>query len=496
MPTEVINTKNAAATTKKTLKKKVTEKTVEEPVKKVATKKATKEVVKTEKVKAEKPVKAKATKTEKVKAEKVEKPKKSPKAKKEKAETDEEKPEKTPKKINTKPTLSDTQGLNLSIAKVKNIIADHCVNKEITTALKEMKAARVFKEEGSKEFTFKLTSLSAETLDFLDLCHADITEANGVAHSKKVVKEMDEDRLAEYNEKKKQALAEFESNKKVDGLFTQDKFDLNKFNLEFDSEFYAGMEDDADSWKELKNEELYAHCVSTVTKNKIRFNSESKIFITAFTEYIIKQLVINGTTNCVNEKKKIIKLRHGLEKILPNFTLFTFVTNTIAYRNYLANLNEEASEKETPVDDAESDVEKEETGKVPQFKYYVSELCREVRMQLSNSDEEAEDATLSKYNQTSVSKEFKQFCSDVVIELLHIFGNVLKTEVITRNVKTVNYDIVSALIYNAHIFHNAKADDTIKFIQASYNKHSEYVKERHENRVNGKKSEENDDDEE
>lgn len=477
--------------------KKVAEKA--DKVKKVAKKDA--EAAPAKVVKAEKTEKVKKPKAESKKAkESVEKTKKV----KETAEnTDDVKVEKVPKKINVKPTAADSVGLNLSVAKVKTIVSTKCINKEIAIASKEMENARVMHDcDGDgvvaakdKKFTFSLDDLSEKTIEFLEKCQASITEAACLTHSRKFITALTTKKPADakrYNEEKRDAVAEFQKSQKTDQLFKQVNFDLIAFNQEFDSEFYSKMSGFESTWKTLKNEELYKHCTNLVNKSKVRFNAESKVFLTAFAEYITKQLVINGTKNCINDGKKIIQLHHALNTISSEFAMFPFVASTNAYKAFLASeakaaalaaakkakVDTESEDEDESEDEAEK--EKEVEGeKEHTFKYYVAEVCRDSRMGLSNNDDTVEDPLLSKFNQTSVSKTFKQFCSDVIIELLQTFGRFLKTEVTTRGVKTVNYEIISSLVHNSHIIHNLDSTDTIQFIQEKYNMYNVYIKERH-----------------
>lgn len=416
--------------------------------------------------------------------------------KKEVAEKDEEKPEKKPKNININATIADACGLNLSVAKVKNIVSNLCINAEITLALKDMLAAQVphnctdskVDNEKNKEFTFSLDDLAPATNAYLEACQQTIIETNNVAHSRIMLKKLTSAELKEYNELKRVANDKFHQDQKTNNLFGDDKFDLTKFNLEYNPKFYDDMEDLNASWKSLKNEELYKYCVVLVNKSKIRFNSESKIFITAFVEYIFKQLVINGTKNCVEDGKKIIQLEHALDNVKSEFTMFPFISSLTVYKNYLkSNASSDESAAESDEEEEEEDDADSEDGEKPvvvtkerllQFKYYVGELCRGVRMELSEVDELVTDALASKFNQTSVSKNFKQFCSDGIIEILQTFGKFLKTEVITRNIKTVNYAINEALVYNTHIIHNLDPKDTVAFIQDKYTIYSKFLVDR------------------
>lgn len=461
---------------KKTLKKKVVDEKITTPVEKI--KKTDTKVV----------LKADSAKKETVKKETI---------KKETTKTeDEEKKavEKTPKKINVKPTLGHLCGLNLSVAKVRNIISNLCINNDTFVALKEMKEHRTITTAGTtepkqaEEFTFALKGLSQETLSYLDICTLSINESKGLLFSRKITRDMNKEQTIKYNEAKRIAVTEFQTEQKSGHLFQKFDFNLTEFNTKYNSAFYEKMEDSEVSWKLLKDHELYEYCVNVVNKNKVRFNSESKIFITSFVEYIIKQLVINGTKNCINDKKKIIQPSHALDNPSADFTMFPFISGSSAYKTYISGGGMTA-ESEAMESEAENEVESDpevdhdtdsEVDRKLQFKYYISELCRHVRMDLSEADGTTDIE--SKFNQTSVSRLFKEFCSDIVIELLQMFGNILKVEVSSRQVKTVNYNIIGALVRNAHIFHSLDVKPTVIFMQEKYNKYNSFLKTRTDKR--------------
>lgn len=450
-----------------------------------------KKTLKKKVVEKEMPVLVEKIKKTEIKSTKVEVAKTS--AKKEIIKEDEEKKvvEKTPKKINVKSTLADICGLNLSVAKIKNIISNLCINKGTFMSLKEMKEHRVVSastdENAPENFTFTLEGLSHDTLTYLDACTFSINESKGLLHSRKVTRDMSKDETAKYNEAKRVAMNIFQMEQKNGHLFQQFEFNLTAFNVSYNPHFYKQMEEQDSEWKLLKDQALYSHCVNVVNKNKVRFNSESKIFITSFVEYIVKQLVISGTKNCIADKKKIIQLNHALDKPAAEFTMFPFISGSVAYKKYMSEMDasKESVESEAEMEpDMEIDPETigydDDSDRKLQFRYYVAELCRNVRMELSAQDKGLDIE--SKYNQTSVSRLFKQFCSNVVIELLQMFGNVLKVEVTSRQVKTVNYSIIGALVQNAHIIHGLDYVPTINFIQEKYNIYNTFLKTRSDKR--------------
>lgn len=462
---------------KKTMRKKVVTDEKKTTVK-VPADKPKKKVV--EKVVADKPQKkAPAAKTKKA----VEKD--APKKSKGSNET-EEKAVKTPKHINTKPTIADNQGLNLSVAKVKNIISNYCINKEINMALNDINVHTSFDDE-NQPTAFSLDSLSEDTLSLVDKCYSNSMDA-GANYAQNKINALTKDKRDKYNELKQEAIASFQKTQKGTSLFSQDKFDMFAFNKSYDKDFYKDSKSDVSGeWKrKLKNKELHSYCVNLLTKSKVRFNSESKVFITAFVECIVRQLIVNGTVNCIDDKKKIIRLDHALDNISPSFTLFPFIASTDSYKKYILDRTDEASEESDAMsdhsdDDQDQDMKAFDASKRRlQFKYYVAELCRDVRMDLSKQDDG--DYMVSSYNQTSVSKLFNQFCSNAITDLLQIFGKMLKVEVVTRDVKTVNYSIISSLVLNSHILYNIDSLDTIKFIQDKYTKHNEFLKRRQDER--------------
>lgn len=393
-----------------------------------------------------------------------------------------EKVEKVQKKINVKPTIADTQGLNLSIAKVKNIISNLCINKEAIDATVDIKnnIREVNDEFFYEEFT--LEKVSADTIAYLDVCQRNTMENCSQVHSRVVLKGYNSKELEKYETSKQKAISNFNAEQKQSNLFNDEKFNIIEFNQNYNKNFYKDMKNYNPNWKNLEGKDLYDYCMYLVTKNKVRFNSESKIYITAFVEFIIKQLVINGTLNCIKDKKKIIQLEHAVSDIMPKFTMFPLIYTTRAYKEYSTS-SQNSSEEDDAKSEAETEIDEEDDEKLDttnrklQFKYYVAELCRNVRMELS-----VEDEANSKYNQTSVSKKFNQFCSDVIIELLQRFGKILKEEVVTRDVKTVNYSIITALVKIVHHCYNLDAKNTISFIQEKYNLHNTFLKERQDGR--------------
>lgn len=120
-----------------------------------------------------------------------------------------------------------------------------------------------------------------------------------------------------------------------------------------------------------------------------------------------------------------------------------------------------------------------------QFRYYIGESCREVRMDLVARAAEGSDV----YNYTSVSKIFKNFCSTLVCEFLMRIGQMLGKEIDTRGIKTVNDTVIGTVISHYHIVCGVDEKATFEFIRSATSKYYSYVSNRQETRKNSKKEE-------
>jgi hypothetical protein len=82
------------------------------------------------------------------------------------------------------------------------------------------------------------------------------------------------------------------------------------------------------------------------------------------------------------------------------------------------------------------------------FYGYISEICRYVKLNFVNNCSE-EEKTL--YLETSISKEFKHFCSFIVNETIFRIGNMLKKYVKQQGVKTISDSMVSFILEQIHV---------------------------------------------
>ena len=86
-------------------------------------------------------------------------------------------------------------------------------------------------------------------------------------------------------------------------------------------------------------------------------------------------------------------------------------------------------------------------------------------MDLAESEFDKNGDPMKVYNYTSVSKIFKNFCSTLVCEFLIRIGKMLKKEIETRGIKTVNDTVIQTVISHYHIVSGVPETDTFNFMK-------------------------------
>jgi len=418
---------------------------------------------------------------------------------------------KTVRKINKKPVLAKTTGLNISPAKVKNIVSNHVLNKDAHSALTELKMSRprdvktiTKKDKDGKETTVELPAskgtpvnkLSESTQTYVAFATKEFERSQKDDYAKCVVNKMVATKKTEYNTAKSKAKDAFDVCNPH--KFLSDKgsqFDLHAFNIKFDPKFYNDL---PSSLSGDINEER-KRAINVVTKLKNRFSTNSRVFISAFVEYLIKQMALNGTVCCIADKKKIIQLSHildttkdGFEERFPLYPLIVNLETFKQAKKYLANpveyikaLSGDESDNAEKVTDLFT-LDCVSIEKQYQFKYYIAESCRETIMDLVNKETDKNGEPTDIYNSTSVSKIFKNFCSTLVCEFLMRIGTMLKKEIETRGIKTVNDTIINAVISHYHTVCGVEEGPTIDFIREVTTKYYGFITTRQKNRGDDK----------
>jgi hypothetical protein len=421
------------------------------------------------------------------------------------------------RKINSKPVLAETTGINISPAKVKNIVSNYVLNKDACEALDEIKKARphtVKKVVDGKDVTenvagVPVSSLSQKTVDYVAFANNEYESIRRAEYAKRKISAMPEAARKAYTTAKNAAQDDHIKNHTKQYLnIDRSTFNVDLFNSQYIPSFYDEYtKSKAASESADKNDE-WKRAIDKVTKLKNRFSTNSRVLLSAFIECIIKQLALNGTVCCVADQKKIIQLPHILdtskEGFEKRFPLYPLIVNLDTFKKAHAYINNPPSEnvvsKDSDVHDKnDKNVKVEKNTDIftldgisldtqYQFRYYIAESCREIRMELAKNEVDADGNPMHVYNYTSVSKIFKNFCSTLVCEFLMRIGKMLGKEIETRGIKTVNDTIIGTVISHYHTVCGVDESNTLDFIRAVTARYYNYIDERQKNRRNDKES--------
>ena len=395
---------------------------------------------------------------------KASKKKKSPKKKEEgeksppKKEGSSEVDLKVKRKVNTNPVGSDKTGLNISVSRIKALLTSYNSSPVETAAFSELK--KTLKETPDAP----LTSLSQATQDFITKTRNMLPSSARKQYEKTYVSALTD--KSTYHVELALAKVAHETAMSSKPEYSREPFDKYEFNLKYDPKFYSSFTEPATKESPLKA------ALTILSKNRIRFSFNSKIMLTSFIEYVIRQLVYTGTLNCVKNKKKIIRVQHAMDSnsfVEDNFSLHSFVMNSKAYKTYLAQ-----SASQTP----EGEADKKDDS--PNFRFYISEICRDVRMKLASGDLNSYGETPELYTTTNVSKEFKDFCNGLVLNIINTLGLMVLTEINTRHVKTLNDVIMKSVIENLHSVYGVDFTPTVKYMANTTLQYNAFLKTRRE----------------
>ena len=421
-------------------------------------------------------------------------------------------------KINTKPVIAKITGINISPAKVKTIISNYVLNKDVYDAVQELKKSSPYSEttlvnEKSvivEHVGIPVSKMSKKTQDFISVANKEYESSYKMEFAKTKIAALPDDVRTAYNNAKSVARDEHDKNIAEVYLVDTSVFNVEQFNSQYMPDFYKDFvlpKSDSNEWK---------ISIDKINKLKNRFSTNSRVFISAFVENIIKQLVSTSLVSCVSDNKKIIQLSHILdaskEGFADRFPLYALIENLTTFKQAQAYVKNPQSAKVSEVADAEvaepqDDSDPEASKRLKndksndifsldgvslevqyQFRYYVAEICKEIRMDLANTEVDSDGKLMDVYKNTSVSKLFKNFCSTLICEFLMRIGKMLLIEVNARGIKTVNDSIINTVIAHYHTVCNVDKTNTIAFIQEVTSKYYSYVSDRQQKRKDAKTS--------
>jgi hypothetical protein len=251
-------------------------------------------------------------------------------------------------------------------------------------------------------------------------------------------------------------------------------FNSEEFNQTFDKNFYAGfpaykLEHDnyqvgkpssnVNGTSGVKYNE-WTRAVALINKLCIRVSGHTRTIIACFLDRIVEQYARNGIYNCTLDGKKIVKIEHAIqegEQFMDIVPLSPFVKTFLHYSQVLKWLEacqdareQHRAQKQQGVDPLPALVEPEYPTPYSghYFEGYVNDICRGVRITMSEETQDAAKKAL--YLEMSVGADFKRFCSFVVFEAILRIGDCLHILVETSGVKTISDAMVRQALSMIH----------------------------------------------
>jgi hypothetical protein len=375
-------------------------------------------------------------------------------------------------------TLDGHSGLNLSVARVKNVIDDNGLNASLTPLFTELRRSdkgwnetvRTTGADGkSNSSTVEhapraFSELPKAVSDVLESVRKQYREDGSAMrdYEHSVLKTWTKEKLTKYKEAKANA-------KEAQGK----DFDNNAFNKNYDKNFYAkftptwlpeGVDDKGNKWNVFKQHQVL------LTKKKVRFSANSKVHATTFVEYLMRQFLYRSIRNCFDVKNKIVKLHHAFDTSHQGDAIMTMM-HSLSCQQKWTDL--ENNEKES--EDAPKQTESHNDTNYP-FLLYVGKLFRYCKNTMPLTVDEEKD----KYHSASLNNNFRRFCSDAIVELLTRLSVMIKEEIETRSVKTVTDETVTKVSAHLCASFGYSFDPVREFLKNTVASYQGFVSQRRE----------------
>ncbi len=219
----------------------------------------------------------------------------------------------------------------------------------------------------------------------------------------------------------------------------------------YDPKFY----DDFNEENVVNNyvgDKAYKFYKSLINKNKIRLNETGRNRLTYFLEMVISDFIANSIITCITNKKEKLSLANLVGFVHSDqFYLSRIVEQQKAWESaFCGNATEVKKGQKRFID-----LERLNPNNKFKFKGQVTDLYHSVIRKLIEScpvinDRTTEElsTTLSNFKSTT---EFFELCAQILIELVHKTGNIIKAILKNKKDRTVNDALINVVINTFHI---------------------------------------------
>jgi hypothetical protein len=228
-------------------------------------------------------------------------------------------------------------------------------------------------------------------------------------------------------------------------------------------------------------------------------NYNGNLRLTCFLELLLRHVVSQASTACVNSGKTTVQFSNMHNSVATDNYLFPIVSNLSAWSSAVLwqTGGRQAPVTEQPTEKGKKNAKKSDdllqvaspSKVVPNFintdllnpdnkfkcNSYIVDICRHVGRTLASQQQATGQPNAELYESVKVSTEFRNLCHQVLLELVHSAGNILRIMMNTSRDHTVSANMVDALVHTYHVAFNQTqhVDATLKeldTISLTYNK--------------------------
>ena len=344
----------------------------------------------------------------------------------------------TNKKSTPRHQVSKRIGINLSVSRVRKHVDKNNVNKDVESAISELKSLSENCDKGKKS---KCLEMTKETEEMVAKAYASIYDV----------------RKEKYSDVRKRLSA------------TKDAASRKK--LKEMAPF------------PVKNNSIEEK-IDYVSKLRCRFSNDASVVLSSGLDYIVQELVNTAMVNARASGKAIIQVDHIVQEGFKNMSIYPLVKQLKVVQDAESsrehreedtkkvpekkpgnkNLGKEDDDDDDQADDVppleleDADVSDEncDDSKNSRFEFYINLICKRVKAELSEKDE--------LYSPVRISKNIRKFCSDIVIQLIERVSPLVKLYAQTARVKTVNDNVIKFIFQLLLIDAGVPPDDLIKYM--------------------------------
>lgn len=173
---------------------------------------------------------------------------------------------------------------------------------------------------------------------------------------------------------------------------------------------------------------------NAISKLRFRFTGDSSIYLASGIDYLVKGVIKSCIKNTVKDKKAIIKVKHIFNNEFNNSECITLLSKLSIYK--------QAEENLTSSDENTVESEPDSESSVVDFKHYMNNAFKTVK----------DDMKDSKYDKVRISKPFRVFLSDVVVQFIQSISPFINLYLNSTKKKTVNYEVIEYVFKQIYLF--------------------------------------------